>query len=154
MALIRKIKLIILLLIPLIVFAGDLVKVKRVVDGDTFVADAGERVRLIGVDTPETVHPKKSVEFYGKEASAFLDSLIEGKIVRLEYDWNQKDKYGRILAYVWLDTLFINAEIIGQGYGHAYLKYPFKQEYMSMFRQLETEAREAGRGLWISEKSE
>lgn len=119
----------------------------RVVDGDTIVLDSNERVRLIGVDTPETVHPSKPVEFFGKEASAFTKRTVEGKKVRLEYDWQRKDKYGRTLAYVYLsDGTFLNAEIIKQGYGHAYTKFPFK--YLETFRKYEREAREQGRGLW------
>jgi micrococcal nuclease len=107
----------------------------------------GERVRLIGVDTPETKHPKKPVEYYGKEASAFTKKMVEGKEVRLEYDVQDRDKYGRLLAYVYLmDGTFLNAEIIKQGYGHAYTRFPFK--YMEEFRLYEKEAREAKRGLW------
>jgi micrococcal nuclease len=119
----------------------------RVVDGDTIVLDGNERVRLIGVDTPETVHPSKPVEFFGKEASAFTKRTVEGKKVRLKYDWQLKDKYGRTLAYVYLsDGTLLNAEIIKQGYGHAYTKYPFK--YLEDFRKYEREAREQGKGLW------
>lgn len=73
--------------------------------------------------------------------------MVEGKRVRLEYDWERRDKYGRTLAYVYLeDGTFLNAEIIRQGYGFAYTRFPFK--YLEEFRNLETEAREAGRGLW------
>ena len=91
----------------------------RVIDGDTIILNNGERVRLIGVDTPETKHPRKPVEYYGKEASAFTKKMIEGKEVRLEYDWQRKDKYGRTLAYVYLKNgTFLNAEIVKQGYGH------------------------------------
>lgn len=121
--------------------------VTRVVDGDTIVLDGGEKVRLIGVDTPETVHPKKPVEFYGREASAFLKKLIQGKQILVEYGNGGKDKYGRSLAYLYTtDGLFINAEIVKQGYGHAYTRFPFK--YMEQFRQLEREAKKAKRGLW------
>ena len=66
---------------------------------DTLVLDGGERIRLIGVDTPETVHPQKPVEYYGKEASAFTKRLAEGQEVRLEYDQQRRDHYGRTLAY-------------------------------------------------------
>lgn len=119
----------------------------RVVDGDTIVLDGKEKVRLIGVDTPETVHPSKPVEYFGKEASAFTKRVVEGKRVRLEYDWERIDKYGRTLAYVYLeDGTFVNLEIVRQGYGHAYTKYPFK--YMEEFRQAERQARENNRGLW------
>jgi micrococcal nuclease len=119
----------------------------RVVDGDTIILSNGEKVRLIGVDTPETVRPNTPVEYYGKEASAFTKKMVEGKPVRLEYDWQQRDKYGRLLAYVYLmDGTFLNAEIIKQGYGHAYTRFPFK--YLDQFRKYEKEAREAKRGLW------
>ena len=122
----------------------------RVVDGDTIVVNIegkNEKVRLIGVDTPETVHPQKPVERFGKEASEFTRRMAHGKKVRLEYDWQSRDKYGRILAYVYLqDGTFLNAEIIKQGYGFAYTKYPFK--YLEDFRQHERDARENGRGLW------
>ena len=122
-------------------------KCTRVVDGDTIILSNGERVRLIGVDTPETKHPNKPVEYFGKEASAFTKRMVEGKEVRLEYDQQQRDKYGRLLAYVYLmDGTFLNAEIIKQGYGNAYTRFPFK--YMEEFRQYEKEAREAKRGLW------
>jgi micrococcal nuclease len=122
----------------------------RVVDGDTIIIKVKgkeERVRLIGVDTPETKHPKKPVQYFGKEASVFTKRIAEGKRVRLEYDWQKRDKYGRILAYVYLeDGTFLNAEIIKQGYGFAYTKFPFK--YLEDFRQYEKEARENNRGLW------
>lgn len=122
----------------------------RVIDGDTIVVKIDgiqEKVRLIGVDTPETVHPSKPVEYFGKEASGFTKRMVEGKQVKIEYDWQRKDKYGRTLAYVYLeDGFFLNAEIIKQGYGFAYTKYPFK--YLEQFRQYEREARENKRGLW------
>ena len=123
----------------------------RVVDGDTIVVNIDgvkEKVRLIGVDTPETVHPTKPVEYFGKEASDFTKSMVEGKPVRLEYDWQKRDRYGRLLAYVYLeDGTFLNAEIVKQGYGFAYTRYPFR--YLDEFRGFEKEARESGRGLWI-----
>lgn len=119
----------------------------RVVDGDTIVVSGVGKVRLIGVDTPETKHPAKPVERFGREASRFTAKLVEGKRVRLEYDWQRVDRYGRTLAYVYLaDGTFVNAEIVKQGYGYAYTKYPFK--YLEEFRALEREAREAERGLW------
>ena len=121
--------------------------VERVVDGDTLLLSNGERVRLIGVDTPETVHPNKPVEYFGKESSNFTKKMVQGMKVRLEYDQTTRDKYGRLLAYVFLeDNTFLNAEIIKQGYGHAYTTYPFK--LMDEFRQYEREARENQQGLW------
>ncbi len=101
--------------------------VERVVDGDTIIVEGVGRVRLIGVDTPETVHPNRPVEFFGKDASAFAKRLLEGKRVRLEYDQERQDRYGRALAYVYLaDGTFVNAEIIRRGYGHAYTRFPFR----------------------------
>jgi micrococcal nuclease len=122
-------------------------KVKRVIDGDTLILVNGERVRLIGVDTPETKHPKKPVQRFGKEAYFFTKKMVEGKEVKLEYDWQRRDKYNRLLAYVYLlDGTFLNAEIIKQGYGFAYTRFPFK--YLQEFRKYEKEARENKRGLW------
>jgi len=139
-----------LLLLPSILFAQDFYLCTRVVDGDTILIEIDgkeERIRLIGVDTPETVHPEKPVEYFGKEASEFTKNMAEGKSVRLEFDLYKRDKYGRLLAYVYLeDGTFLNAEIIKQGYGFAYTRFPFK--YLDDFRQYEKEAREGGRGLW------
>ncbi|MFZ3072633.1 MAG: thermonuclease family protein [Thermodesulfobacteriota bacterium] len=119
----------------------------RVIDGDTIVIEDNRKIRLIGVDTPETVHPNKPVEYFGKEASLFTKRMAEGKKVKIEYDWQKKDKYGRTLAYLYLeDGTFLNLEIIRQGYGFAYTKFPFK--HLEIFRQAEKEARENRRGLW------
>jgi micrococcal nuclease len=141
-----------LLLSLSILQAQQFVTVKRVIDGDTIVLGTGERVRLIGVDTPETKHPNKPVAFFGKEASAFTKRMAEGKRVKLEYDQantylGHKDRYGRMLAFVFLeDGTLLNAEIIRQGFGHALTRYPFSR--MEEFRRLESEARDARRGLW------
>jgi micrococcal nuclease len=126
-------------------------KVVRIIDGDTVIIDLDgkeTRVRLIGVDTPETVHPRKPVEFYDKEASRFTTNLLKGESVYVEYDQQKQDRYGRTLAYLYRapDGLFVNLEIVRQGYGHAYTKYPFK--YLELFHRHERAAREAGRGLW------
>ena len=126
----------------------------RVVDGDTLAMDNGERVRLIGVDTPETKDPRKPVEYFGNEAAVFTKRITEGKRVRLEYDQanaarGHKDNtpQRRTLAYVYLeDGTLLNAEIIRQGYGYALTRYPFSR--MEEFRRLEREAREGRRGLW------
>ena len=127
--------------------------VARVIDGDTLELEGGEKVRLIGVDTPETVHPSRPVEAFGKEASAFTRSALEGEAIRLEYDQansagGHRDRYGRILAYVYRerDGLDFNAELVRQGFAHAYTSYPFRR--MEEFRRYEREARDAGRGLW------
>ncbi len=128
----------------------------RVVDGDTVVITTDARpvtVRLIGVDTPETVHPRKPVERFGREASAFLKTLVAGKPVRVEYEPGPShlDKYGRTLAYLYLEpgALCVNREIIARGYGHAYTRYPFA--FMEDFRAAERNAREHQLGLWSAE---
>ncbi len=141
--------------------------VKRVIDGDTLELENGEKVRLIGVDTPETKDPRKPVQYFGKEAAEFTRGQVEGRKVWLEYDQTKKDKYGRTLAYVhYIEfghkmlkegrcipfevELVLNEAIIDWGYGHAYTKYPFK--YMEKYQGLEKEARVAGRGLWTPKK--
>jgi len=122
------------------------------VDDDTLILENKVRVRLIGVDTPETKHPRKPVEYFGKEATAFTKKMVQGKRVRLEFDQadahiGYKDRFRRTLAYVFLqDGTFLNAEIIKKGYGHAYTRFPFK--YMDEFRRYEREAKEQNRGLW------
>ena len=106
-----------------------------------------ETIRLIGVDTPETVHPQRDVEFFGLEASEYTKSRLLGKTVYLAFDWDLRDRYGRLLAYVYGDdNICHNAEIIRQGYGHAYTKYSFR--FMDEFRNYEHEARDGRRGLW------
>ena len=126
---------------------SQIVEVKRVIDRDTLELSTGEKVRLIGVDTPETKDPRKPVQYFGKEAVAFTQRTVAGKRVGLEYDQQRQDKYGRTLAYVYLENgIFVNAEINRQGYGFAYTRFPFK--YLEQFRQLEREVRDAGRGLW------
>ena len=124
--------------------------VSRVIDGDTvelLIDGQKEKIRLIGVDTPETVHPSKPVEYFGKEASAFTNRALQGQQVYLEFDQERVDRYNRLLAYVYrTDGYFLNLELIKEGYGHAYTRFPFAK--MDEFRAAEKEAREAGRGLW------
>lgn len=125
--------------------------VLRVIDGDTVEIDYQGKatdVRLIGVDTPETVHPSKPVEAYGKEASNFTKNLLIGESVYLRFDVDRTDNYGRLLAYLYRapDGLFVNLEIVRQGYGHAYTRFPFK--HLELFRHYGTKAREAGKGLY------
>lgn len=122
--------------------------VKRVIDGDTIELDNGEKVRYIGIDTPETVHPNQTVECFGQEASDKNRELVEGKKVKLEKDITAKDKYGRLLRYVYLeDDTFLNLYLIQEGYATSYT-YPPDVKYQEQFRQAEIEARNAKRGLW------
>ncbi len=122
--------------------------VERAVDGDTVVLVGGDRVRYIGVDTPELHHPRKPVQFYAREAMEFNRRMVEGRAVRLEFDVERRDKYGRLLAYVYLpDGTFVNAELVRQGYAQL-LTFPPNVKYVALFRKLQTQAREANRGLW------
>ncbi|MFQ5745235.1 MAG: thermonuclease family protein [Acidobacteriota bacterium] len=124
----------------------------KVIDGDTIKVDIGGRVRtvrLIGVDTPETVDPRKPVEYFGEEASAFTEQLSGGQGVRLQTDpkVSDEDRYGRLLRYVFLaDGRLLNSVIIARGYGHAYTRFGFSR--MGEFRRLESEARQGKLGLW------
>ncbi len=125
-------------------------KVVRVIDGDTIevnIKGSLYKVRYIGIDTPETVHPQKPVEYFGKEASEKNRELIEGKIVRLEKDVSETDKYGRLLRYVWIDDVMVNAELVRLGYAQV-ATYPPDIKYQDLFLRLQREAREAGLGLW------
>ncbi len=129
--------------------------VKRVVDGDTIVVHLGgrdERVRLIGIDTPETVDPRKPVQCFGKEASAHTHDLLPpGTVVRLERDVEAHDRYDRLLAYVYRvsDGVFVNLALARDGYAQM-LTIPPNVAYVDQFRAAVADARRAGRGLWSS----
>lgn len=124
--------------------------VTRVIDGDTIeVSISGKlyTVRYIGMNTPETVDPNRLVEPYGIEASNMNKELVGGKIVILEKDVSETDRYGRLLRYVYVGNLFINAELVRLGYAQI-ATYPPDVKYQDLFLQLQVEAREANRGLW------
>ena len=126
---------------------GELVKVIRAVDGDTIEIEGGEKVRYIGIDTPETVDPRKPVQCFGIEASKKNKELVEGKIVRLEKDIADRDKYNRLLRYIYVGDTFINLELVKQGFAYSY-SYPPDIKYQDQFVKAQQEAREAKRGLW------
>ena len=128
--------------------------VDRVVDGDTIVVlmnGTEEKIRLIGVDTPESVHPDPDRNVpYGKVAADYTRSRLLGQQVYLEYDVETRDKYGRILAYVWIGDEMFNRTLLSEG--HAMLAtFPPNVRYVDEFTVLQAEAREAGRGLWAIE---
>ena len=145
-------------------------KVERVVDGDTaivsFIFDDGskylkERVRFLGVDTPETVHPNKPVQYYGKEASDFTKAQLTDKIVWLQTDVSAKDRYDRMLAYVWLKEptekdlddeaaireYMYNAKLLLEGYAQLMTIQP-NSRYANLFVHFQREARQDNKGLW------
>lgn len=139
--------------------------VKRAVDGDTIEVEitarvegpgAGEaavgeshHVRLLGIDTPESVSPREPVECFGREASAATAALLEGATVKLFKDVEERDGFDRLLRYVYLGAELANARLVANGYAHAYT-YPPNVRRSGLFVQLEREARENGRGLWAA----
>jgi endonuclease YncB( thermonuclease family) len=119
---------------------GDTIKVR--IDGET------QTVRYIGIDTPETKHPSKPVEWMGPEATEANKELVAGKEVWLVKDVSETDQYGRLLRYVYLvDGTFVNAELVKEGYAQA-SSYPPDVKHSELFAELQTEARENERGLW------
>jgi micrococcal nuclease len=127
-----------------------LARVERVVDGDTILVridGRSERVRYIGVDTPESVKPGTRVQCFGKAAAAANRRLVAGREVRLEYDAEARDRYGRLLAYVYRDELLVNAELIRQGYAKP-LEIAPNVAHAAELRRLALSARRARRGLW------
>lgn len=133
---------------------GDSLAVVEVFDGDTISVERNgvvEKVRFIGIDTPETKDPRKPVQCFGKEASRYTQQLLEGKRVRLEIDTTQgeRDRYGRILAYVRReDGLFMNLQLVAEGYAHEYTYQDNQYRYQAEFRAAEQTAREQQKGLW------
>ena len=116
-------------------------------DGDTIVLDDGERVRYIGIDTPETVHPRKPVEWMGKEAGQANRLLVEGKRVGLEYDVQRRDKYGRKLAYVYVGNVMVNELLVRAGYAQV-STYPPNVKHQERFLRAQRQARDEQLGLW------
>lgn len=128
-------------------------EIAKFVDGDTFwvkhADGAEEKIRLIGVNTPEARNTGRTqVEYFGKEASAYVKKLLTGKRVRLEYDVQRLDRYQRTLAYVYLeDGTFLNAHLVEKGYATA-ATYPPNVKYSERFQELERRARSGEKGLW------
>jgi len=138
------------------------IRVERVVDGDTLKLESGERVRLIGIDTPEMHESNKlykdsqrsgqdvdTIKNLGRQAYEFTKKLVEGEHVSLEFDVEKYDKYNRLLAYVYINRnrTFVNAEIVKQGYA-SLMTIPPNVKYADLFRKLYQEARENKLGLW------
>lgn len=114
-----------MVLIPFRVVSAQTFKVSLVIDGDTVVLSNGEHVRYIGINAPEIAHKDKPAEYYGEEAYRFNKELAENKWVRLEYDIEKRDQYGRLLAYVFtLDGTFLNGELVKYGYAYVLSKPP------------------------------
>ena len=127
-------------------------RVTRVVDGDTIVVAIDghrEKVRYIGIDTPETKKPDTPVQCFGKAASHENQRLVDHQEVRLLFDAEARDRYGRLLAYVYRakDGVFVNAELVRRGFAMT-LTFPPNVRFASLFSRLARDARRAGRGLW------
>lgn len=124
--------------------------VVKVVDGDTIhvrLGDRVERVRYIGVNAPELHHPVKGEEPGGREAARVNAELVAGRHVSLELDVQARDRYGRLLAYVRVGPVMVNAELVRLGYAQV-MTVPPNVRYQDVFLKLQREAREAARGLW------
>jgi micrococcal nuclease len=129
---------------------GDVVSVTRIIDGDTLQVSGGQKVRLIGIDTPETKHPSRPVECFGAQASEHATALMgPGTDIRLVYDVEPTDRYGRTLAYVYRasDGLFVNLEMVRDGFAVT-ATYPPNVAHVEEFLAAEREARSNNRGLW------
>lgn len=132
--------------------AGERAVVSKVVDGDTLELVSGKTVRFIGIDTPETVDPRRPVGCFGKEASNETKGLLSGKEVILQKDVSDTDKYDRLLRLIFLplqngQILFVNDYLVREGFARV-LTYPPDVKYNEKFRQAENEAKENKRGLW------
>jgi len=125
-------------------------KVVRVIDGDTIEIEGDEKVRYIGMDTPELHHPNKPVQYFAEEAFKYNRDLVEGKEVYLVFDVQRRDRYKRLLAYVFSDDILINAKLVKDGYARV-ATYPPNVTYQQLFLKLERQARENNRGLWRKE---
>lgn len=135
-------------------YTSDII-VSKVIDGDTIVLSNGSRVRYIGIDTPE---PRKKNSFgtwiydpepFAEEATKLNKQLVEGKKVRLEFDVEKRDKYGRLLAYVFVDDIFVNARLIEEGTA-VILTIPPNVKYSDQFKKLQEEARKSRKGMWAT----
>jgi len=126
-----------------------LVLVTKVVDGDTIEIEGGQRLRYIGIDTPETVDPREEVQCFGKEASNKNKELVEGKKVRLEKDISETDKYSRLLRYVYIGDILVNEFLVREGYAKA-SSYPPDVKYQNKFNDAQSFAQSNSKGLWAA----
>lgn len=131
------------------------VRVNRVVDGDTIILQDARRIRYLNIDTPESVHPNEPIQCYGKEAYELNKSLVEGKEVWIKFDKQKEDRYGRLLAFVFLQgrnandiTQSINAYLVQTGFARSYIIKP-NNTFAEEFAALELEAKSKKIGIWI-----
>jgi endonuclease YncB( thermonuclease family) len=130
------------------------VSVARVYDGDTFETRRGEKVRLLGINTPEIAHGDSPAEPWGEKAASALKHLIEGQRLRLSFDTEKRDRYGRLLAQVWLrDGRWVNGLMVREGYAHVYTFVP-NLRWSKALHAEELQARRARRGIWSHDRFE
>ncbi|MEX2120178.1 MAG: thermonuclease family protein [Pirellulales bacterium] len=122
--------------------------VRRVVDGDTLLLAGGARVRLLGIDAPESVKPDHAIEPWGKEASDFSRRFVAAGPVRLEFDRERVDRYGRFLAYVWVEDRLLNEELVRAGLARAEPRYRYSSSMKRRFQRAQQEAQAHRRGIW------
>jgi len=133
---------------------ADTAVVAKVIDGDTVILDDGRHVRYIGINTPETPKPDHKGEPFSRDAEAYNRKLAKGKKVRLEYDRTREDRYGRTLAWLWLeDGTLVNEKMIREGYAHC-LYDKENNKYFEKLLQSQRKAMREGKGIWISLKRE
>lgn len=126
--------------------------VERIIDGDTLLLTDGTRIRLIGVDTPETKHPNRPVEPLGPEATEFVKQHIQGQTISLQFDRERRDRYQRVLAYVYVGEWFLNEELIRAGFSRAETGYPYSNLMKKRFQKAEADARDNHTGIWALEQ--
>ena len=126
---------------------AETVTVLQVTDGDTCLLDDGRKVRYLGIDAPETQRPTQGLECFGPEATERNKELVEGELVRLESDMTDRDAYGRLLRYVYVDGAFINGVLVEEGFAYSSY-YPPDVKYYDELLRLELDAEAAGLGLW------
>ena len=126
-----------------------LVKVIRVIDGDTIEIEGKQKVRYIGINTPELHDPRRPVECFAQAAADENKRLVEDKEVHIQKDISETDKYGRLLRYVYVDNIFVNEYLVRQGFAQI-STFPPDVKYVSQFLEAQTEAKENNRGLWSS----
>ncbi len=126
-------------------------RVRRVIDGDTLQLENNARIRLIGADTPETVHPKRPAEAWGPEATEFTRRFVSDGLVHLRFDRERLDRYDRFLAYVWVEDRLLNEALISAGLARARLEFHYAESMKRRFRQAQSQAQRANLGIWSAE---
>jgi micrococcal nuclease len=139
------------LLVSLLAAPAAAQRVRKVIDGDTITVSGLGTVRLLGVDAPEKKNGYREPEPYGDAAATFMRQLVDGKIVRLEYDGDRKDQYNRTLAYVFLeDGTCANEAIIRAGFAEVYRRFTYDRK--PQFQEAQRQAQAAKRGIWLTRK--